>query len=59
LTDWVTGRLGDEVRRELLAFCDDTDLLDRGEVLRYLDGSPGHQTWYLLNLALWWREFVA
>ncbi len=36
-----------------------TDLLDRGEVLQLVDAKPRGRGWYLLNLALWCKEFVA
>ena len=40
-------------------FTQKTDLLDRGAVLRLVDAKPGAEVWYLLNLALWWKEYVA
>ncbi len=57
--EWYFGRLGDKVRDEMSTFCDQTDLLDRGAVMRQLDMGRGAQSWYLLNLALWWKEFIA
>jgi asparagine synthase (glutamine-hydrolysing) len=57
VNEWFMGRLGDVAREELTSFCERTDVLDPGEVRRLLD-SPGsaNQKWYLLNLALWWKE---
>jgi len=57
--EWFFDRLGDEARRELDAFTRETDFLDRDEVMRYLDEKRGPEVWYLLNLALWHKEFVA
>jgi asparagine synthase (glutamine-hydrolysing) len=57
--EWFFDRLGDEARRELDSFTQQTDLLDRSEVMRYVDEKRGPEVWYLLNLALWWKEFVA
>jgi asparagine synthase (glutamine-hydrolysing) len=57
--EWFFDRLGDEARRELESFCEETDFLDRDEVLRYVDERRGTEVWYLLNFALWWKEFVA
>jgi len=57
--EWFFDRLGDEARAELEAFCDRTDFLDRAEVTRYVDAKQGPEVWYLLNFALWWKEFVA
>jgi asparagine synthase (glutamine-hydrolysing) len=56
--DWLFDRLGDEAQRELELFCDSTDLLDRGEVMRLID-SRASEAWTLLNLALWHKEFIA
>jgi asparagine synthase (glutamine-hydrolysing) len=57
--EWFFDRLGAESRTELEAFCDRTDFLDRDEVMRYIDRKQGPEVWYLLNFALWWKEFVA
>ncbi|HTO25806.1 MAG TPA: asparagine synthase (glutamine-hydrolyzing) [Gaiellaceae bacterium] len=57
--EWLFDRLGVRARQELDEFTQKTDLLDRGAVLRLVDSKPGAEVWYLLNLALWWKEFVA
>jgi asparagine synthase (glutamine-hydrolysing) len=57
--EWFFDRLGDEARRELDTFTRDTDFLDRAEVMRYVDEKRGPEVWYLLNFALWWKEYVA
>jgi asparagine synthase (glutamine-hydrolysing) len=57
--EWFFDRLGDEARRTLDAFCRDTDLLDRDEVLGIVDQKRTTETWYLLNLALWHKEYIA
>jgi asparagine synthase (glutamine-hydrolysing) len=57
--EWFFDRLSTYARRELAAFCHDTDLLDAAEVTRLIDARQGTQVWYLLNLALWWREYIA
>jgi asparagine synthase (glutamine-hydrolysing) len=56
--EWLFDRLGDTARTELDAFTRETDFLDRAEVMRLVDAKPGAEVWYLLNLALWWKEFV-
>lgn len=55
--EWFFDRLGDEARRELMGFCDQTDFLDQDEVVRLLDNGEGWQVWFLLNFALWWKEY--
>jgi asparagine synthase (glutamine-hydrolysing) len=57
--EWFFDRLGDEARTELDSFTAQTDFLDRAEVLRLVDEKRGPEVWYLLNFALWWKEFVA
>ncbi len=56
--EWFFDKLGAHARRELDFFCSQTDFLDREQVFRLLDSGNGPQAWYLLNLALWWRQHV-
>ncbi|HZQ16263.1 MAG TPA: asparagine synthase (glutamine-hydrolyzing) [Gaiellaceae bacterium] len=53
--EWFRERLGDRARLEVGAFARESELLDPVEVGRLLE-RPGRSAWYLLNLALWWRE---
>ena len=57
--EWMFGELGERTRAELEEFCDQTDFLDKAEVMRLLDVGAGSQVWYLLNLAMWWKAYVA
>jgi asparagine synthase (glutamine-hydrolysing) len=57
--EWFFDRLGATARQELAAFCRETDLLDQSEVMRIIDSRRARESWYLLNLALWWKEFMA
>ncbi len=57
--EWFFDRLGAQARQELNDFCDQTDFLDRAAVMNLLDNNRGPQAWYLLNFALWWKEYVA
>jgi asparagine synthase (glutamine-hydrolysing) len=59
IQEWYQDQLGSQIRSDLDEFTRETDLLDRAEVKRFLDGPSGPQSWYLHNLALWWREYVA
>jgi asparagine synthase (glutamine-hydrolysing) len=56
--EWVLDRLGERTRVEVDAFCRDSGLLDRAEAARVLE-RPRRDAWYLLQLALWWRETFA
>ena len=57
--EWFFDKLGEQTREELSTFCDKTDFLDKAEVMRLIDQGNGPQVWYLLNFALWWKEYVA
>ena len=54
LTDLYGGR-----RQTLDEICRQTDFFDRREVFALLDRGAGPAPWYLLNVALWWKEFIA
>lgn len=56
--EWFFDRLGDRTRQELKDFCSATDFLDYAEVERLMDQGKGPQVWYLLNFALWWKEYI-
>ncbi len=57
--EWFFDRLGAYTRRELAAFCEATDFFDPEAVLKIAaDKEQGWNSWYLLNFALWWREYV-
>ena len=57
--EWFFDRLGDTSRKELGEFCDQTDFLDKEEVFRRINLGQGSHVWFLLNLALWWKEYIA
>ena len=57
--EWFFDRLGAEARRTLDEFCSETDFLDRDEVLAIVDQKRSAESWYLLNLALWHKEYIA
>ena len=56
--EWFVDRLGDTTRAEVASFADASGLLDADEAKRVL-AEPRRDAWYLLNLALWWKEMVA
>ena len=57
--EWFFDRLGKKSKKELHDFCRQTDFLDSEEVMRLIDNGQGTQIWYLLNFAMWFREFFA
>jgi asparagine synthase (glutamine-hydrolysing) len=58
VTEWMLERLGEQARRDLAEFCRKTDVLDPAGVQELFDRRAGTQLWFLLNLALWWKEYV-
>ena len=57
--EWFFGALGERTRRELDEFGRETDFIDRKAVTALIEQHQGPQLWYLLNLALWWKHFIA
>lgn len=56
--EWFFDKLGEKTRLELKSFCNETDFLDWNEIQILMDRGNGQSVWYLLNFALWWKEFV-
>jgi asparagine synthase (glutamine-hydrolysing) len=57
--EWFFDRLGADARRVIDEFCLETDYLDRDAALSIIDRRRTSESWYLLNLALWHREYIA
>jgi asparagine synthase (glutamine-hydrolysing) len=62
--EWLGDTLGDVARQELRNFCSQSGLLDAAAVEKVIGNSAvtkrnGHRVWFLLNLALWWKEYIA
>ncbi len=55
--EWFFDRLGEEAQKELMDFCERTDFLDKQAVMGLIEQGDGPKVWYLLNFALWWREY--
>jgi asparagine synthase (glutamine-hydrolysing) len=56
--EWFLGQTGEFARRELSDFCDKTDFLDRPAVMKLIQTGRGRDAWFLLNFALWWKQFI-
>ncbi len=56
--EFFLNRLGAVAEREVREFCEATDLLDGSEAERHFAGGQGWPSWYLLNLALWWKAYI-
>jgi asparagine synthase (glutamine-hydrolysing) len=57
--EWFFDKLGAQAERELDEFCAETDFFDPAEVNRLYASGQRAATWYLLNFALWWKEYIA
>lgn len=57
--EWFFDRLGDKTKSELMSFCSQTDIFNKNAVARLIDQRQGPAAWYLLNFALWWKEFIS
>ncbi len=58
IQEWFFGQFGEFARRELSEFCDKTDFLDQSAVMKLIRSGRGRDAWFLLNFALWWKEFI-
>jgi asparagine synthase (glutamine-hydrolysing) len=56
--EWFFDKLGEKTKEELNDFCDKTDFLNKEEVFKLIEKGEGAQVWYLLNFALWWKEYI-
>lgn len=58
--DWFWGRLGTEMKKEVLNFSNQTGLLNTSYVGKmFEDQGYAFKLWYLFNLALWWKQYIA
>ena len=58
INEWLTGKLGEEARRQLKEFCEMTDLLDWRAVKALLDSEKRSKAWHLYNAAMWWFTYI-
>ncbi len=56
--EWIYARLGDDIEKELEAFCRRTDYFDFETVKKYIAAKDGYPLWYLYNFALWHKQYI-
>jgi asparagine synthase (glutamine-hydrolysing) len=56
--EWFLDRLGEQTQKEIKDFCDETDFIDYPEVQRLVERRQSPLVWYILNLALWWKQYI-
>ena len=59
VNEMLPGRLLETARAEVARFARETGLLDAAEADRVMTTADGSKVWYLMNLAMWWRHFIA
>ena len=59
VNEMLPGPLLAVARREVADFANHTGLLDPAEADRVMTTADGAKVWYLMNLAMWWRHFIA
>ena len=59
VNEMLPGRLLTAARAEVARFARDTGLLDAAAADRVMTTADGSKVWYLMNLAMWWRHFIA
>ena len=59
VNEMLPGRLQAAARAEVARFARETGLLDAAAADRVMTRADGSKVWYLMNLAMWWRHFIA
>ncbi len=59
VNEMLPGRLLAAARREVARFANETGLLDAAAADRVMTTADGSKVWYLMNLAMWWRHYIA
>ncbi|MBA2485332.1 MAG: asparagine synthase (glutamine-hydrolyzing) [Nitrospira sp.] len=57
--EWMQDRLGTLMEETLSDFCDRTDFFNKAAVLDLVRKQRDPRSWYLFNLALWWKHYIA
>lgn len=58
--DWFMGRLGEEMKKEVMFFVHETGLFRATYIEKmFEDQTYASRLWFLYNLALWWKEYIA
>lgn len=57
--EWFFDKLGQYAREEIMTFARETDFLDPIAVQTVFDDGDGFSAWWLLNLALWHKHYIA
>ena len=56
--EWFFDRLGETAEKAIMEFLSETELLQEKEVQKLFIQKQPQQLWYLLNVALWWKQYI-
>lgn len=56
--EWFSDRLGNEMKKRILAFCDRTDYFDRSVIQEYIERGDAPRLWFLYNFILWHEYWI-
>lgn len=57
--DWFKGSMGKQMKSSILEMVDNTDLFDKDYMHNHLSGDSEIADWFLFNLSMWWKQFIA
>ena len=57
--EWPDSDLATAMQKTLAEFCDRTDILNKDAVMHLVREQRDPRSWYLFNLALWWKHYIA
>ena len=58
LHEWILEKLGEYAKQELSQLCHESDFFNPVEVERIISQKDGNKIWFLLNFALWWKQYI-
>lgn len=56
--DWFLDKLGDISKEKIANFNKETEIFDANFLQNLYAKKQGNKVWYLLNLAVWWEEYI-
>lgn len=57
--DWFKGSMGNKMKQSVMEMVDATDLFDKDYMKQRLSGESDTADWFLFNLSMWWKQFIA
>lgn len=57
--DWFKGSMGVKMKESVMEMVDNTDLFNKDYMHRHLSEDSDTCDWFLFNLSMWWKQFIA